>query len=139
MTLRLHTGGLYLTNYVTSEGNWLHQILFRCFIAKEVNTFTHNTFPFLIICIFNYYFFFHLTSPIWTILCMSITRNPNKNQLKLQLVMQQKRKNAKRDEYFCKALKSLVQPLLSSKTLWEKEDVLLISVFGFLGAPGLSL
>ena len=29
MTLRLHTGGLYLTNYVTSEGNWLHQSLFR--------------------------------------------------------------------------------------------------------------
>ena len=29
VTLRLHTGELYLTNYVTSEDNWLHQILFR--------------------------------------------------------------------------------------------------------------
>ena len=26
---------LYLTNYVTSEANWLHQILFRGIIAKE--------------------------------------------------------------------------------------------------------
>ena len=34
VTLRLHTGGLYLSNYVTSEGNWLHQILFIDFIAK---------------------------------------------------------------------------------------------------------
>ena len=39
MTLRLHTGGHYLTNYVTSEGNWLHQILFRGFIAKGVITY----------------------------------------------------------------------------------------------------
>jgi hypothetical protein len=39
-TLRLHTGELYLTNVVTSEGNWLHQILCRGFIAKGVNTFT---------------------------------------------------------------------------------------------------
>jgi hypothetical protein len=31
---------LYLTNYVTSEGNWLHQILFRGFIAKGVNKYT---------------------------------------------------------------------------------------------------
>ena len=37
VNLRLYTGGLYLTNYVTSEGNWLHQILFRGFIAKGVN------------------------------------------------------------------------------------------------------
>ena len=37
--LRLHTGGHYLTNYVTSEGNWLHQMLFRGFIAKKGNTF----------------------------------------------------------------------------------------------------
>ena len=44
VTLRLHTGGLYLTNYVTSEGNWLHQILFRGFIAKGVNTYAHTTF-----------------------------------------------------------------------------------------------
>jgi hypothetical protein len=29
VTLRLHTGALYLTNYVTSEGNWQQQILFR--------------------------------------------------------------------------------------------------------------
>ena len=28
------TDGLYLTNDVTSEGNWLHQILFRGFTAK---------------------------------------------------------------------------------------------------------
>jgi hypothetical protein len=47
VTLRLHTGGLYLTNYVTSEGNWLHQILFRGFIAKGVNTYAHTTFQLL--------------------------------------------------------------------------------------------
>ena len=46
VTLRLHTGGIDLTNYVTSEGNWLHQILFRGFIAKGVNTFACTTFPF---------------------------------------------------------------------------------------------
>jgi hypothetical protein len=81
VTLRLHTVGLYLTNYVTSEGNWLHQILFRGFIAKGVST-----------------------SAIWTILCMSIIWNPNKNVFKLQVLMQQNRKNAKWGEYVCKAL-----------------------------------
>ena len=71
--LRLHTGGLYLTNYVTSEGNWLHQILFRGFIAKGVNTYACTAIP------FTFFFnkkltstFFRFTSPIWTILCMSI-------------------------------------------------------------------
>ena len=44
VTLKLHTGGLYLSNYVTYEGNWLHQILFRGFIAKGVNTSVHTTF-----------------------------------------------------------------------------------------------
>jgi hypothetical protein len=38
VTLRLHTCGLYLTNCVTSEGNLMHQILFRSFIANGVNT-----------------------------------------------------------------------------------------------------
>ena len=42
----VHTGGLNLTNDVTSEGNWLHQILFRAFIAKEVNIYARTTFPF---------------------------------------------------------------------------------------------
>ena len=48
VTLRLHTGGLYLINYVSSEGNWLHQTLFRGFIAKGVNTYARTTFPFFI-------------------------------------------------------------------------------------------
>ena len=43
---RLHTGGLYLTKYVTSEGNWLHYILFRGFIANGVNTCARTTFFF---------------------------------------------------------------------------------------------
>jgi hypothetical protein len=34
VTLRLHTGGIYLIDYVTSEGNWVHQILCWGFIAK---------------------------------------------------------------------------------------------------------
>ena len=42
-TLRLPTGGLYLTNYVTSEGNWLLQIVFRGFISKGVNTYACTT------------------------------------------------------------------------------------------------
>ena len=46
-SLRLQPGGLYLTNYVTYEGNWLHQILFRGLIAKGVNTYTRTTFTFL--------------------------------------------------------------------------------------------
>ena len=45
MTLRLHIGGLYLANYVTSEGNWLLQILFRGYIAKGVNRYAGTTFP----------------------------------------------------------------------------------------------
>ena len=48
VTFRLHTGGLYLTNYVTSEDHWLHQILFRGFIATGVNTYVRTTFQFLI-------------------------------------------------------------------------------------------
>ena len=47
VTLRLHTGGLYLfIIYVTSEGNCLHQILFRGFISKGVNTYDRTTFLF---------------------------------------------------------------------------------------------
>jgi hypothetical protein len=44
VTLRLHTGGHYLTNYMTSEGNWLHQILFTGYIAKGVNTYCGSSF-----------------------------------------------------------------------------------------------
>jgi hypothetical protein len=52
VTIRLHTGGIYLTNDVTSEGYWLHQILFKVFIAKGVNTYAHTTFPF--VCFLNF-------------------------------------------------------------------------------------
>ena len=45
--------------------------------------------------VFETSYFFHFTSPIWTILCMSVTWNPNKNQFKLQVVMQQNRTNSK--------------------------------------------
>jgi hypothetical protein len=96
VTLRLHIGGHDLINVVTSEGNWLHQILFRGFTAKGVNTYAHTTFIYL--------FIFPFTSPIWTILYMSATCNPNKNLFKLQFVMQQNWKNAKGCEYICKAL-----------------------------------
>jgi hypothetical protein len=93
VTLRLHTGGLYLTNYMTSEGNWLHQILFRGFIAKGGR---HMHAPRLKCLKKNETTFF---SPLLTILCKS-----KSNQFKLQVVMQQNRKNAKGGEYFCKAL-----------------------------------
>jgi hypothetical protein len=74
VTLRLHTGGLYLTNDVTSEGNWLHQILFRGFMAKGVNTYACTTFTFdLFFQILQNKLFLNFTSSIWTILCMSIT------------------------------------------------------------------
>jgi hypothetical protein len=98
VTLRLHTWGLFKTNYVTSESNWLHHILFRGFIAR-------TTFPLLIHLHFlKTSYFLNFTSPNWTILCMSIRLNPNKNPFKLQVVTQQNRKNDKGDEYFCKAL-----------------------------------
>jgi hypothetical protein len=74
MALRLHTGGLDLTNYVTSEDIWLHQILFRGFLAKGVNTYARTTFQ---LCFFCFFFeastFFHFISPIWTIFCIYIT------------------------------------------------------------------
>ena len=42
----LQTLGPFRTfNCVTSEGNWLHQILFKDFIAKGVNTYARTTFP----------------------------------------------------------------------------------------------
>ena len=98
MTLKMHTGGLYLTNYVTSEGNWLHQILFRGSIANGVNTYcVHAPFFNFFLHFFETSYFFNFTSPIWAILCMSITGNSPKNQFKLQVVMQQNRKNAKGD------------------------------------------
>jgi hypothetical protein len=50
----------------------------------------------------HFFNFFNFTSPILTILCISITWNNNKNIFKLQVVMQQNWK--KGDEYFCKAL-----------------------------------
>ena len=56
VTLRLHTGGLYLTNNVTSEGNWLHQILFWDFMVKEVKTYARTTFFFVL------FFSFHFTN-----------------------------------------------------------------------------
>ena len=66
VTLRLHTGGLYLTNYVTSEYNWLHQILFRGFIAKGVISYGRTTFPFLFCIIYfvfcKSFFKFHFTN-----------------------------------------------------------------------------
>ena len=101
-----------LTNYVTSEGNWLHQILFRGFIAKGTNTDAHTTFPFIFFFkFFETSNFFHFTSTIWPILCiLSIAWNPNKNQFKLQVVKQQNRKNAKGDEYFCKELYVFLNP-----------------------------
>lgn len=37
--IKLHTGGLCLIHYVTSEGNWLHLILVRDFTARGVNTY----------------------------------------------------------------------------------------------------
>jgi hypothetical protein len=98
---RLHTGGLYLTNYVTSEGNWLHQVLFRGFIAKGVNTYAPPLFH--IFLYFETSYLFHFTSPIWNIFLMSITWNPNKNQFEITGVMQHNRKNAKGGEHFCKA------------------------------------
>ena len=88
VTLRLHTGGLYLINYVTSECNWLHQILFRGFIAKGVKTYACTTFRFYFLEFWSYFFIFYFSSPILTILCMSITWNLNKNLFKLQVVMQ---------------------------------------------------
>ena len=63
VTLRLHKGGFYWTNYVTSEGNWLHQTLLRGFIGGEY------------LCTHHFSLFLNFTSPIWTILCMSITWN----------------------------------------------------------------
>jgi hypothetical protein len=70
VTLRLQTGGLYLTNYVTSEGNWLHQILFRGFIAKGVNTNARTTFP---LNVFLKQVFFSISLHQFGLFCMSIT------------------------------------------------------------------
>ena len=59
----LHTGGLYLTISVPSEGIWLHQILFSGFIAKGVNTYARTTFQFFYMYIFlNMFFSFHFTN-----------------------------------------------------------------------------
>ena len=95
VTLWMHTCGLYLTNYVTSEGNWLHLILFRGFIAKGVNTYARTTFLFWIFWHFLKHVIFFISHHQFGLLCMSITLNPNKNQFKLHVVMQQNRKNAK--------------------------------------------
>ena len=125
MTLRLHTGGLYLTNYLTSEGYWLHQILFRGFKAKGVNRWECTTFQLL--------FLFQFTD--WTIWCMSITLNLKRNPLKWQVVMQQNRKNAMVDEYFARhtprslwgwpnqvdlGQKVLASPLNQGSMTWHK-------------------
>ena len=107
VTLRLQTSALYLTNYITSKGKWLHQILFRGFIAKDIQYIQYIcTYYFSIFYFVNFFktrYYFYFTSPIWTILCMSITWNPNKSIFKLHVVMQQNRKN-KGDEYFYNAL-----------------------------------
>ena len=92
VTLRLHTNGIYLTIYVTSEGNWLHQILFRGFVANGVNT----------VHMYKSLFSFHFTN-LDDFVYVHYMKS-TKNLFKLQVVMQQNRKNAKVDEYFCKAL-----------------------------------
>jgi hypothetical protein len=53
---------------------------------------------------FSIRFIIFFFSPIWTILYMLVTWNPNKNLFKLQVVMQQNRNHGTGDEYFCKAL-----------------------------------
>ena len=70
VTLRLHTGGLNLTNYVTSEGNWLHQILFRGFIAKGVNTYARTTFPFFIFSHFLKHAIFFISLHQFGLFCL---------------------------------------------------------------------
>jgi hypothetical protein len=86
VTLRLHTGGLYLTNYMTSEGNWLHQILFRGFIAKGVNTYANTSFP-----LFFLYSIFKLVISLhqFELFCVYPL-----HEIKM-VVMQQNRKTAK--------------------------------------------
>ena len=92
MTLRLHTGGLYLTNYVNSECNWLHQILFMVFIATVVNTYARTTFLFFI---YNFLkqVIFSLHQFALFCVCRLHEIQP-KIHLKLQVVMQQNRKKA---------------------------------------------
>ena len=61
VTLRLHTVWLYLTHYVTSEDNWLHQILFRD-VAKGVRGWIHMH---AMLSFFNFLFhLFELLCPI---------------------------------------------------------------------------
>ena len=126
MTLRLHTGGLCLTSYVTSEGNWVHQILFRGFVANGLNTYTRTTFAFCIFKIFfetSYFFKFHTTNFDCFVYVHSM-KSP-KNQFKLQVVMQQNRKNAKGVEYFRKALDIRLYYLLCTPILSIHLDYLL--------------
>lgn len=88
------TGGLYLTSYVTSK-----KVTGRGFIAKQVSTYLYacTTLHFF------YFFLFHNSFPF----CVApFHRIQKKNPFKLQVSMQQNRKNAKRGEYFCKALYS---------------------------------
>ena len=77
-----------LTN-VTSEGNWLHQILFRGFIAKGVNKYVLTTFLF--------FFFIFLISlhQFQVFYVCPLHEFQIKINLKLQVVMQQNRKNCR--------------------------------------------
>ena len=62
VTLRLHTGGLDLTNYVTSEGNWLHKILFKGFIAKGMITYARTILPVVKVLGQSFFSSFHFTN-----------------------------------------------------------------------------
>jgi hypothetical protein len=104
VTLRLHIGELYLINYVTSEGIWLHHIIFRGFIAKGVKTDACTTFPFFFIVLeffeTSFFFFFHFTNLNYFVY-VHYMKSKLKNIFKLQVLMQQKHQGG---EYFCKAL-----------------------------------
>jgi hypothetical protein len=101
VTVRLHTGGLYLTNYVTSEDIWLHQIWGLHRKGGEYIC-THH------ISVLNWknnvIFFFILLHQFGLFCVCPLHEIQIKNQIKLQVVMQQNIKNAKVDEYFCNAL-----------------------------------
>ena len=101
VTLRLHTGGLYLTNYVTSEGNWLHQILFRGFIAKGGEYICTHHFSVFTCLKKNIYIiiFFFISLHQFGLFCVCLI-----HEIQFMVLMKQNRKNTKGGEYFCKAL-----------------------------------
>ena len=75
VTIRLHTGGLHFTNYVTFEGNWLHQNF-------------HSTCQFSVFYFFFIYIFFsfHFTNLDYFVQIHHI-----KKYFKLQVGMEQNR------------------------------------------------